>query len=116
MSGDVKGEPARLSLATWPRPVPSDVRIVHLGIGAFHRAHQAVYTEEAGDGWGVCGVSQRSRDMVNRLAPQDGLYSVLVRGPGEETARVIGAVRRLLFAGADQARWSTRSPTLPYEW
>jgi fructuronate reductase len=91
----------RLSLATWPRAVPAGVRIVHLGIGAFHRAHQAVYTEDAGDGWGICGVSQRSPDVIERLAPQDGLYSVLVRGPGEQSARVIGAVRRLLFAGAD---------------
>ena len=100
-SGDTGGAPARLSLATWPRQVPSDIRVVHLGIGAFHRAHQAVYTEDAGDGWGVCGVSQRSGDVVDRLAPQDGLYSVLVRGPGEESARVIGVVRRLMFAAAD---------------
>jgi fructuronate reductase len=102
--GDVNagaGAAERLSLATWPRAVPSDVRIVHLGIGAFHRAHQALYTEDAGDGWGGCGVSQRSRDVIDRLSPQDGLYSVLVRGPGEESARVIGSVRRLLFAGAD---------------
>lgn len=96
-------EAPRLSLRTWPRRVPSGVAIVHLGIGAFHRAHQAVYTEDAGDGWGVCGVTQRSTDVIDRLAPQDGLYSVLVRGPGpdEESARVIGSVRRLLYAGAD---------------
>ncbi|MDT4957794.1 MAG: fructuronate reductase, partial [Pseudonocardiales bacterium] len=50
-----------------PREV--SLGIVHLGIGAFHRAHQAVFTEAAmaatGDlGWGVCGVSQRSRTVV----------------------------------------------------
>jgi fructuronate reductase len=95
------GRSVRLSLAAWPRAVPSGVGVVHLGIGAFHRAHQAVYTEDAGDGWGICGVSQRSPAVIDRLAPQDGLYSVLVRGPGEESARVIGSVRRLLFAGAD---------------
>ncbi|HEY7486330.1 MAG TPA: mannitol dehydrogenase family protein [Streptosporangiaceae bacterium] len=94
---------ARLSLATWPREVPESVGIVHLGIGAFHRAHQAVHTEDAGDGWGICGVSQRSPDVVDRLAPQDGLYSVLVRGPGagDEAARVIGSVREVRWAGAD---------------
>jgi fructuronate reductase len=98
----------RLSLATWPRDVPSGVGIVHLGIGAFHRAHQAIYTEEAGDGWGICGVSQRSADVVDRLAPQDGLYSVLVRAPGEVTASVVGCVRELLFAGADPAAVTAR--------
>ena len=92
---------SRLSLASWPREVPSDVGIAHLGIGAFHRAHQAVYTEDAADGWGICGISQRSPDVIDRLAPQDGLYGVLVRAPDMEQARVIGAVRELLFAGAD---------------
>jgi fructuronate reductase len=98
----------RLSLATWPREVPSGVEIVHLGIGAFHRAHQAVYTEDAGDGWGICGVSQRSPDVVDRLAPQDGLYGVLVRAPDTERARVIGAVREVRFAAADPAAVVTR--------
>jgi fructuronate reductase len=93
----------RLSLTSWPREVPSAVGIVHLGIGAFHRAHQAVYTEDAGDGWGICGVSQRSPDAVDRLAPQDGLYAVLVRAPDTERARVIGAVREVRFAAADPA-------------
>ena len=93
----------RLSSASWPREVPSEVGIVHLGIGAFHRAHQAVYTEDAGDGWGICGVSQRSPDVIDRLAPQDGLYAVLVRAPDTEQVRVIGAVRELRFAGADPA-------------
>jgi fructuronate reductase len=81
--------------------------IVHLGIGAFHRAHQAVFTEEAvaaaGGDWGICGVSQRSRGVVDQLRPQDGLYSVLERG--ERTSlRVVGAVRDLLFAAEEGER------------
>jgi fructuronate reductase len=89
----------RLSLASRPRQVPASVGIVHLGIGAFHRAHQAVYTEDAGDSggrWGICGITQRSAAVAERLAPQDGLYSVLERGPGGVSARVIGAVREVL--------------------
>ncbi|GAB2840159.1 mannitol dehydrogenase family protein [Actinoallomurus bryophytorum] len=94
----------RLSLTSRPREVPASVGIVHLGIGAFHRAHQAVYTEDAGDGWGICGITQRSAAVASRLAPQDGLYSVLERGPGGVSARVIGAVREVLTGSATVAR------------
>jgi fructuronate reductase len=94
----------RLSLKSRPRDVPSSVGIVHLGIGAFHRAHQAVYTEDAGDGWGICGITQRSATVAERLAPQDGLYSVLERGPGPASARVIGAVREVLTGEATAER------------
>lgn len=88
-------------------PAGVSVGIVHLGIGAFHRAHQAVFTEEAmashGDlSWGVCGVSQRSRTVVDQLAPQDGLYAVLERSAAGATARVVGSVREVLCA-ADNA-------------
>jgi fructuronate reductase len=108
---------ARLSLGALPdlpaaqRPLVDPralgVGIVHLGIGAFHRAHQAVFTEEAvaaaGGDWGICGVTQRSRAVLDQLQPQDGLYSVLVRG--EDTSlRVAGAVRDLLFAAEEGER------------
>lgn len=104
---------ARLSLSTLAA-VPAALRpavdvaglrvgIVHLGIGAFHRAHQAVYTEEAmaaagSADWGICGVTQRSADVVSALRPQDGLYSVLERGVGDPSLRVVGSVREVLFA------------------
>ncbi|WP_345353933.1 mannitol dehydrogenase family protein [Actinoallomurus liliacearum] len=94
----------RLSLTTRPRPVPSSVGIVHLGIGAFHRAHQAVYTEDAGDGWGICGITQRSATVVDQLAPQDGLYSVLERGSEGVSARIIGAVREVRTGDATAER------------
>ena len=61
------------------------IGIVHLGIGAFHRAHQAVYTDDAlaraGGRWGICGVSLRSADVRDRLAPQDGLYTSIEKSP-----------------------------------
>ena len=105
----------RLSLATLGRLRPSarppidprelGVGIVHLGIGGFHRAHQAVYTEraiaEAGGHWGICGVTQRSRDVVDALAPQDGLYAVAVRSGDAERLRVVASVREVRWARED---------------
>ena len=78
------------------------IGIVHLGIGAFHRAHQAVYVDDrlaAGEmDWAICGASLRSPETADALAPQDGLYTV--GGPirSGEQLRVIGSVRRLLVA------------------
>jgi fructuronate reductase len=98
------GTLARVPAVVRPRLDPRELRvgIVHLGIGAFHRAHQAVFTEDAGDGWGICGVSQRSRTVIDELAPQDGLYTVLVRWATQVEARVVGAVRELRFADASR--------------
>jgi len=76
--------------------------IVHLGLGAFHRAHQAVYTEQvlaSGDlAWGIVGASLRSPDTRDALAPQDGLYTVSVRGPDAPSYQVIGAIQQSLVA------------------
>jgi fructuronate reductase len=88
-------------------PRQRQVRIVHLGIGAFHRAHQAAYTEDCGD-WGSCGVTQRSPRVLTQLAPQDGLYTLLVREGDQARPQVIGAVREVLFAGADPGAVAAR--------
>ncbi len=89
------------------RPVPDprtlSVGIVHLGTGAFHRAHQAVYTQQAmavsGEtSWGICGVTQRSPAVAEALLPQDCLYSVLERSAEGTKIRVIGAIRDILVA------------------
>ncbi|WP_129336686.1 mannitol dehydrogenase family protein [Cellulomonas endophytica] len=87
--------------------------IVHLGLGAFHRAHQAVCTEDAAaatgdDRWGIHGVTQRSARVAEQLAPQDGLYGVLELGQsaaGAETAalRLVGSLRAASFPGRDTA-------------
>jgi fructuronate reductase len=85
--------------------------IVHLGVGAFHRAHLAAATEAAihasGDlRWGIVGVSLRRADTRDALSPQAGLYTLCLRdaaddgGPREE-AQVIGALTRLLVAPED---------------
>lgn len=76
--------------------------IVHLGLGAFHRAHMAVMTEatlEAGArDWGIVAASLRSPDTRDALAPQDGLYAVAVREDEAERLSVIGALRGLHVA------------------
>lgn len=75
--------------------------IVHLGTGAFHKAHQAVYTDDAlaeGGDWMITGVSLRSGDVADALNPQDGLYTLIVRGQEGTSARVIGSIARVLVA------------------
>ncbi|MGO4831280.1 mannitol dehydrogenase family protein [Rhizobiaceae sp. 2RAB30] len=81
--------------------------IVHLGTGAFHKAHQAVYTDdalqEAGGDWMISGVSLRSPDVAQALNPQKGLYTLLERGPQGVSARVIASISGVLVAPEDQA-------------
>ena len=77
--------------------------IVHLGLGAFHRAHEAVYTDtvlKSDPRWGICGVSLKTPRVTHALAQQDGLYAVLEKGATGTSARVIGAVRETRFLGA----------------
>ena len=68
--------------------------ILHLGLGAFHRAHQAVYTDDAlaaeGGDWRIRGANLRSTEMAEALNAQNGLYSVLERSEADRL-RVIGA-------------------------
>ncbi len=82
------------------------IGIVHFGIGAFHRAHQAWYTDaclNAGEGgWAICGVSMRSATVAGQLNPQSGLYTLTQRSGESAETRVIGAVREVLVAGADR--------------
>jgi fructuronate reductase len=103
-----------------PRHDPREGRvgIVHLGIGNFHRAHQAVYADDAlaaGErDWAICGINLRSRDIVDRLNAQDGLYTLLVRGAGEgddasgTRARVIGSMREAIAFAAEPKRAAAR--------
>ncbi|MCB9875676.1 MAG: mannitol dehydrogenase family protein [Planctomycetaceae bacterium] len=74
--------------------------IVHVGVGGFHRSHEAFYTDEllqSGDatGWGICGVGLREFDrrMAKVLKEQDHLYTMIVKHPdGHREARVIGSI------------------------
>ncbi len=83
--------------------VPS---VVHFGVGAFHRAHQAVYFDQlAREGisseWGVVGVGLHRPELSQVLADQDNLYTVVVRGAERDELRVIGVLTRYLFAPDD---------------
>ena len=81
------------------------VGILHLGVGAFHRAHQAAYVDDrlaAGEtDWAICGASLRSSDTRRALAPQDGLYTLSTRSAAGETLRIVGSLRQLLVAPLD---------------
>jgi len=85
----------------------SKVGIVHLGLGAFHRAHQAVYTEEAlrgsGGDWGILGASLRHADAPAALAAQDQLYTMETLG-SPFTYRVVACIRASVSATTQQAQ------------
>ncbi|WEG08796.1 mannitol dehydrogenase family protein [Microbacterium horticulturae] len=78
--------------------------ILHLGLGSFHRAHQAVYTAAAvaagGGDWGIVGVASRSRSIVDAMNDQDMLYSVATISP-EGMSLTLPGVHTDAFVGAD---------------
>ncbi|WP_231634502.1 mannitol dehydrogenase family protein [Novosphingobium sp. KN65.2] len=82
--------------------------IVHFGIGAFHRAHQAWYTDRAMDAgdrdWMILGVSLRSAGVSLEMNPQDGLYTVTERSGTSMKSRLVGAVRDVLLAAGESDR------------
>lgn len=106
----------RLGLATLER-LPANVArpqydvgalqigIVHLGLGAFHRAHQAVFTEDAlarvGGDWGIAGISLRHATIPDAMTAQDCLYTVETLDT-RPSYRVVGAIRRALHAAHDR--------------
>lgn len=88
---------------------PEQVGIVHLGIGAFHRTHQAYFTELAvratGDRhWGVLGVTQRSAAVRDQLRPQGGVYSVMTLAPQGTSLDVVGSVLDVAHPGDETGR------------
>lgn len=97
----------RLSRDTSEAP---PVRIVHLGLGNFFRAHQAWYTDQVlsetstQDRWGIAAFSGKSHDLVDQLVDQDLLYTLIVsapEGPRPEVVRSLGAVH----PGDDLPAW-----------
>ena len=85
------------------------VGIVHVGVGGFHRAHQAMYVDRlleqgTASDWGICGVGvlPSDRRMAEVLAAQDGLYTlVLKHSDGSYDARVVGSIVEYLLAPDD---------------
>ena len=89
---------ARLAPEQRPRVDPRELkpRILHFGLGAFHRAHQADYTEEtaarSGDGRGIVAVVPRQAGLADQAAAQDGLFSLTTLAADARPARVVGSV------------------------
>jgi fructuronate reductase len=83
------------------------IGVVHLGLGAFHRAHQAVYTEDAlrsrGGDWGILGASLRHADVPSALAAQQQLYTVETLG-SISGYRIVAAARASLTATTQRAQ------------
>jgi fructuronate reductase len=95
----------RLSLSTAALsydPLLADIGIVHLGVGAFHRAHMADYTDAVlakGDRrWAILGASLRSGETRDALKDQDFLYTLAQSDEAGERCRVIGSLRGVLVA------------------
>lgn len=88
-------------------PAAHGTGIVHLGLGAFHRAHQAVYADDAlaagGGDWRIVGVSLRGTETPEALNPQHGLYTLIERGAGGSHARLIASIDRVIAAAQDRA-------------
>ena len=81
------------------------VRIIHLGLGAFHRSHQAWYTHQASDAadWGIAAFTGRRPDAALALAEQDGLYTVVSRADDGDSFAVVSSIVEAVD-GADVPR------------
>ncbi len=80
--------------------------IVHLGIGAFHRAHMAAYVDSLlarTPDWGIIGASLRRPDTREALEPQDFLYTLAVRDASGTKPRIIGSILDVLDANTQRA-------------
>lgn len=83
------------------------IGMAHLGVGAFHRCHQAEFTDDMLEkrfgNWGVVGINLRPPALGKTLGAQDGLYSRTLRRGGESETRIIGCIRRVIDGGDDVA-------------
>jgi fructuronate reductase len=104
-AANIAALPSHVARPSYHRTLRGD-GIVHFGIGAFHRAHMAWYTDlamAAGEmDWVITGVSLRSPDVAEQLNPQDGFYTLTEKSAGGEKTRVIGSVRQVLVATLDR--------------
>ncbi|HEU5023385.1 MAG TPA: mannitol dehydrogenase family protein [Spirillospora sp.] len=97
--------PSPLSRSADGRLAPP-VRMLHLGLGGFFRAHQAWYTEHAPDapGWGIAAFTGASTAIAERLTAQDGLYTVITRAGDGDAFEVVGSVAAA-HPGGDHDAW-----------
>lgn len=81
------------------------IGIIHLGLGAFFRAHGAIYVAEAmarsGGDWDIIGVSLMSPDQRDKMKPAGFAYHAVEQGPGGEKAQTIGVIKDVLVARED---------------
>jgi fructuronate reductase len=105
-----KSHAVRLSATNLPAPLPYDRSritpgMVHLGVGAFHRAHVASYVDEVlriDPSWGIIGASLRRPDTRYALAPQNFLYTLVIRSGAGAELRVIGSILDVLDAATQR--------------
>ncbi|MGD1053944.1 MAG: mannitol dehydrogenase family protein [Candidatus Dormibacteria bacterium] len=98
----------RLSRRSWPAAGEArPVRALHLGLGAFHRSHQAWYTEHAADPepWGIAAFTGRGPGAATLLAAQDGLYTLIERGPDRDRPEVVASITAACD-GDDAEAWA----------
>ncbi|MDO5698957.1 MAG: mannitol dehydrogenase family protein [Dermatophilus congolensis] len=105
MTSSAPSEGRLLNRAQDSRPA-APVRIVHMGLGNFFRAHQAYYTETAPDAgeWGIAAFTGRSGKVAEELAPQEGLYNLIVQHPDRNEYQIIGALSAV-HAANDLDAW-----------
>ncbi len=91
----------KLNLPSYSSEQCKENTIVHLGVGAFHRAHQALYTDKVaqlGERWSIIGASLRSDSVQKQLAPQDFLYTVVERKNETQTYQVVQSIQNIIVA------------------
>ena len=96
---------SRLACPTYERSAIK-TGIVHIGIGGFHRSHQAYYlhqllSDHQNSDWGICGIGLREgdRNMANVLKKQDCLYTLITQHPdGKDSCEIIGSIVDYIFA------------------
>jgi fructuronate reductase len=76
-------------------------RIVHFGLGAFHRAHQAAFTQDAGDGWRIEAVSMRNPALPDALNAAGGRWHLVERHPEGPQVRAMTVIDRARCLAAD---------------
>lgn len=106
----LKNAPAAVKVPTYDREAVSD-GILHIGVGGFHRSHQALYLEEllqdhGVKDWALCGVGIMPQDaaMNKALNAQDCLYTLVERSGTTSSARIIGSLKHYIFGHEEPAK------------
>lgn len=96
----------RLSRSTGGWRAAAPVKLVHMGLGNFYRAHQAWYTDRVPDAeqWGYAAFTGRSTRLAESLEAQNGLYTLITRAADADRYQVIASISRA-HAGTDHDAW-----------